>query len=119
MYDDERNIYYGFFKWDITPLTEPRWGNFFMEYSKMKTDFQRIAIAQQTQAMNFEEYASEIINSPDFPKTFKTLKDGRQVMQPALVRNIIYQKFPDMTENERTNILSQVKMEMQGDDEEN
>jgi hypothetical protein len=110
VYDDDREIYYGFFQWDITPLTDPAWKNIFDEYSKMKTDFQRVAIAQQTQAMNFEDYAQEIIDSPDFSKTFKMLKDGRKVMQTALVRSLIYQKYSDMTEMERNNILSQVKM---------
>lgn len=113
VYDEDRDFYYGFFQWDITPLTDPKWKKFFEEYSQLKTDFQRVAISQQTQAMNFEEYAQEIIDSESFSKTFKLLKDGRKVLQSALVRNVIFQKFPDLTENDRSMILSQVKMQLQ------
>jgi hypothetical protein len=112
VYDDSRDIYYGFFQWDITPLTDPTWHKVFVEYSKMKTNFQRVAIAQQTQAINFEEYAEEIINSEDFQKCFKLLKNGSKILQTALVRNVIYQKFPDYTAQDRENILSQIKMEI-------
>lgn len=115
VYDDERDIYYGYFQWDITPLTDPNWKRIFDEYSKMKTDFQRVAIAQQTQAMNFEDYAQEIIDSPDFSKTFKLLKDGRKVMQTALVRSLIYQKYSDFTNQDRDNVLSQIKILLNDD----
>jgi hypothetical protein len=113
VYDDEREIYYGYFQWDITPLTDPDWKNMFDEYSQIKTDFQRVAISQQTQSMNFEEYAQEVIDSDDFAKTFKLLKDGRRVLQSALVRNVIFQRYPDLTESERNMILSQIKMQLQ------
>lgn len=117
VYDDERDIYYGYFQWDVTPLTDPKWEKVFKEYSKMKTNFQRVAISQQTQAMNFEEYAEEIINSEEFGKCFKLQKNGSKTMQSALVRNVIYQHFPDLTNNDRENILSQIKMEIYQEEE--
>jgi len=110
VYDDKRDIYYGYFQWDITELSNPHWNSIWTEYSKMKTNFQRVAISQQTQAMSFEEYAQEIIDSDDFIKCFKTLRDGRKSFQSAIARNIIYQRFPDLTHNERDMILSQIKM---------
>ena len=118
VYDDLRDIYYGYFQWDVTPLTDPRWKAMFDEYSKMKTNFQRVAIAQQTQSVDYEEYAQEIINSEDFGKTFKVLKNGNRVMQSALVKNLIAQKYADLTRDERDNILAQVKMELYDSDDE-
>jgi len=118
VYDDDRDFYYGYFQCDITPLTDPKWKKIFEEYSQLKTDFQRIAISQQTQAINFEEYAEQIINSPEFSKTFKLLKDGRKVLQSALVRNVIFQRFPDLTAQDRDNILAQVRMELQDNPDE-
>lgn len=112
VYDDERDIYYGYFQWDITPLTDPKWKKFFEEYSKMKTDFQRVAISQKTQSENFEEYAQEILKDENFQKCFKILKDGRRVLQNSLVKNLIYQYYPDMTNQERENILAQIRMEL-------
>jgi len=110
VYDDARDIYYGYFQWDVTPLTDPTWKKVFDEYSKMKTNFQRVAIAQRTQAMNFEEYADEILNSDDFQKCFKPLKSGGKTLQTALLRNVIYQRYPDNTAEDRNNILAQIKM---------
>lgn len=118
VYDDERDIYYGYFQWDITPLTDENWLKVFKDYSKMKTDFQRVAIAQQTQSVNFEEYAQEIINSDDFQKCFKLQKNGSTTLQSALVRNVIFQRYPDMTNQERDNILAQIKMEVYQQDDE-
>lgn len=117
VYDDERSIYYGYFSWDIFPLTDPFWKSFWTEYSYMKTDFQRIAISQQTQSLDFEEYAEEIINSEDFAKCFRETKEGNRVMVSGNVRNLIFKHFPDLTNQERDMIFSEIKMIMQeGDD---
>lgn len=116
VYDDERDIYYGYFQWDVIPLNDPEWYKVFIEYSKIKTNFQRVAISQQTQALNFEEYAEEILTSDDFQKCFKYLKNGSKSLQTALVRNVIYQRYPDLTNDERENILSQIKMEVYQED---
>lgn len=110
VYDDARQIYYGYFQWDITPLTNPLWNSFWQEYSKMKTDFQRVAISQQTQAQNFEEYAQEIIDSDDFLKCFKVTKKGDKIMQSSIVRNLIFKRFPDLTADDRENILAEIKL---------
>jgi hypothetical protein len=110
VYDDERDIFYGYFQWDITPLTDPFWKRFWDEYSKMKTDFQRVAIAQQTQAQNFEEYAQEIIDSEDFLKCFKITREGKKIMQGGLVRNLVFKRFPDLTQNERDMIYNEIRM---------
>lgn len=117
--DETRNIYYGFFKWNITPLTDPFWKRIWDEYSIVKTNFQRIAMAQQTTQMNLEDYAQEIIDSDDFLKCFKTLRDGRKTFQPSLARNLIYQRFSDLTSEERNMILSQIKMNLYDEEEDN
>ena len=118
VYDDARRIYYGFFQWDITPLTDPNWKSFWKEYSVMKTEFQRIAISQRTQSQNYEEYAEEIINSEDFVKCFKTTKKGDRVLQSALVRNLIYKTYVDLTGEDRDNILAEIKMILYDDENE-
>jgi len=110
VYDDERQVYYGYFQWDVTPLTDPHWKLFWKEYSVMKTDFQRIAIAQQTQMANFEEYAQEIVDSEEFIKCFVERKNGEKVLQSGLLRNLIYKRYPDLTHNERSMIFSEVKL---------
>ena len=116
VYDNEREIYYGYLQWDITPLTNSFWNSFWNEYSTMKTDFQRIAISQQIQSMNFEEYAQEIIDDKDFVKCFITRRSGQKVLQSGLVKNIIIKHFPDLTNNERDMILSEVKMQIYDDE---
>jgi hypothetical protein len=110
VYDDARSIFYGYFQWDITPLTDSYWNKFWKEYSKFKTDFQRVAISQQTQAQNYEEYAQEIIDSDDFLKCFKITKKGDKIMQSSLVRNLIVKSFPDLTNEDRENILAEIKL---------
>jgi hypothetical protein len=117
VYDSERDIYYGYFLWDITPLTDPKWKMVFDEYAKIKTEFQRVAIAQRTQAMGIEQYAEQIINSKEFQKCFKTLNSGRKVLQIAVLRTVINQAFPDVTNSERSDILSEVKMQMLDEDD--
>lgn len=118
VFDNERDIYYGFFQWDITPLTDVGWMHVFDEYSKMKTDFQRVAISQQIDSMNVEDYAQEVINSQDFMKCFKQLRDGRKVLQNSIVLSLIVKHFPNLTEREQKNILSEIRMELYDDDEE-
>jgi hypothetical protein len=117
VYDSDRDIYYGYFQWDIIPLTDHRWKAVFDEYAKIKTEFQRIAISQRTQAMGVEQYAEQIINSKEFQKCFKTLNSGRRVLQVAVLRTVINQAYPDITISERTDILSEVKMAMLDEDE--
>jgi len=117
VYDDQRDLFYGYFKWNITPLSDPRWKSFWDEYSKMKTEFQRIAISGQTTQMNFEEYAEQVMNDENFEKCFKETKDGRQIFQSSLAKNLIFKHFPDMTENEKSMILSQIKLLLQDEND--
>ena len=109
VYDDDRKIFYGYFKWNIIPLSDPYWSSFWEGYSKMKTDFQRIAISQQTQSQKFEDYAEEIMDSEDFVKCFRYTKKGERLMQSSMVRNLIFKRFPDLVENDRENILAEIK----------
>lgn len=118
VYDDERGYWYGYFQWNITPLTDPFWNRFWEKYSRMKTKFQRVAISQQIQSVNFEEYAQRIIALDDFLKCFKTTKKGDTNMQTGMVRNLIYKHYPDLTQEERDYILSEIKFEIYDETEE-
>ncbi len=110
VYDPERDYYYGKFVWDITPLTNTKWNSVWSEYSKMKTKFQRTAVQQQIQAMDYGGYAELIMNNERFSQCFKELRDGRQILQSSLVKNLIIKQFPDMTEGERNTILAEIKL---------
>ena len=90
-------------------MTDYDWNAFWKEYSEMKTEFQRIAISQQIQSMNYEDYAQEVMELEDFVKCFKYTKDGRQIMQSQLVMALITKKYPDLTEREKNLILSEIK----------
>ena len=116
VYDDQRDLFYGYFKWNITPLSDPRWKRVWDDYSKMKTNFQRVAMSGQIQQMNFEEYAQQVMSDKDFDKCFKETKDGRQIFQSSLAKNLIFKYFPDLTVSERDFILSEMKMMLQDED---
>lgn len=109
VYDDNRKIYYGYFQWNVTPLTDMNWNFFWKTYSVLKTEFQRIAVSQRIQSLDFEEYAQEIIDSDDFELCFHTTKDGNEILQASMVKNLIYKQYPDRTEQDRSIILSEIK----------
>lgn len=110
VYDDNRDIYYGYFDWEITPLSNPKWRAFWKDYSKMKTDFQRVAIAQQIQTVNFEEMAEKVMNNQDFVKCFFMQKNGQNVLRTSLAKTMIIKMYPDITNEEREHVLSEIKM---------
>jgi hypothetical protein len=112
VYDDSRKIFYGFFDWNIRTLEDKGWFAVWSEYSKLKTNFQRIAIAQQIQTMKYEDMANEVINDADFQKCFFMKRDGQRNMVSDLVRTLIQRRYPDLTENDRRNILSEIKFMM-------
>ena len=116
VYDDQRDLYYGYFKWALTPLTDPKWKRVWDDYSKMKTTFQRVAMSGQITQMDFEEYAQVVMSDKDFDKCFKETKDGRQLFQSSIAKNIIFKHYPDNTSSERDFILSQIKMMLQDED---
>lgn len=109
VYDDKRDLYYGFFQWDIIPLSNLKWKDVWDKYSLIKQNFQRVAMAQQISSMAFEEYAQEIMESEDFPNCWRNTKRGLVIDTP-IAKNIIYKKYPDLTEAERNMILSELKL---------
>lgn len=110
VYDRERDIYYGYFKWNITPLTDLNWNNFWKKYSILKTEFQRNVMQQQINSMDYEDYAMEIIESEDFDKCFVETKTGERLLI-SLLRSLIIKKFPDLTNQERDTILAEVRIQ--------
>lgn len=118
VYDPERNFYYGYFKWNITPLTNKMWLSIWKEYSAMKTDFQRVAMSGQIQQMDFESYAEEVMQNKDFPKCFRLTGTGKRVFQTSIAKALIFKEYPDMTRDEREMILSNMKMILQENNEE-
>jgi len=109
VYDDKRDLYYGYFQWDLIPLSDPKWKFLWDKYSKIKQNFQRVAIAQQISSMAFEEYAEEIMACDDFEHCWHISKNGTKI-DTGLLKNVIYKRYPDLTEHERSMILSEVRM---------
>lgn len=116
IYDETHQIYYGYFQWNVTPLTDPFWSVFWDKYSDMKTEFQRKAIQQRTQANDFRSKAQVVLEDDDFDLCYRTLKNGEERLQTNMVRNIIFRHFPDLTNEERNFILSEVLMIERGGD---
>lgn len=112
VYDRKRDLYYGYFLWNIVPLTDVAWKRFWGEYSKMKTQFQRIAIQQQTSAMDYENYAEQVMELEDYEKCFKETKEGKKRFLASLCKALILKKYPDLTNQERDTILSEIKMKL-------
>lgn len=109
VYDKERDIYYGFFRWNIIPLSNEIWGSFWQEYSKLKTTFQRVTISQKIGSMDIEGYADEVIGNESFDRCFIETKNGEKLVT-SFVRALINKLFPDLTNQERENILAEIKM---------
>jgi hypothetical protein len=118
VYDNNRDFYYGYFVWDIIPLTDEKWKKFWNTYSEMKSEFQRVAINQQTQSMNFGDYAKDIMDSVDFIKCFKISREGRKRMDMSMVKTLIFKKYPDLTNDERKMVLQEIKFELVKDEAE-
>lgn len=112
VYDKKRDVYYGYFKWNVIPLTDPSWNKFWHEYSEMKADFQRVAIQQRTQAMDYEGYADMIMEHNDWDKCFRETKEGKEIFLSSMAKALIIKLFPDLTNQEKDTILSEIKFRL-------
>jgi len=110
VFDPERDLYYGYYRWDITPLTNPKWKEIWSEYSTMKSEFQRIAMSGQISQMDFDDYATEVINSEDFSQCFRMTQAGRKTFQPSIAKMMVFKFYPDFTRDEREMVLSCIKV---------
>ncbi len=109
VHDSGNDIFYGYFSWDVTPLTDPTWQIIWKQYSAMKTKFQRIAIDQSIDSMDYENMANEITQDVNYEKCFRYTKEGKKLMLNALMKSLIIKRFPDLTRLDQTNILSELK----------
>lgn len=117
VYDRQRDWYYGYFKWNIWKLSDPKWKQIFDEYSVKKTDFQRIAMNQQTSQMDYKQYAEKIMEMPEYQKCFITYQNGNTKLQPKLLKLLIMKTYPDFTHLEREYILSEIKLMLMDDED--
>lgn len=115
VYDRARDIYYGYFKWNIWELTQQFWNNIFSEYSQLKTDFQRRVLSQQISTMDYDNYADEIMGLEEFSKCFSFNKDGSERFLSSLCKALIIKTYPDFTNQERDTILSEIKFKLADD----
>lgn len=110
VYDRQRDLFYGYFKWNIWELSDPLWNNVFDEYSQLKTKFQRIAISQQISSMDYKDYGEKIIEHPQFDKCFSYTKDGKKRLLTKMLKLLVVKEYPDFTNDEREYIMSEVKL---------
>lgn len=112
VHDKDKDIYYGYFMWEIFPLTNPMWLKFWKVYSRLKTNFQRVAISQQTSSMDYDNYANDITEEEEYEKCFRITKKGIKKLESNLLRSLILRLFPDLTNQERETILSTIKLRL-------
>jgi len=102
--------YRGYIKWDITPLegnlrgtnqtlTPHKWKEFWKEYMIDKRKHQQKAIAQELTAFDFKDCAKKVMKS----KKYEECKSAQQV------KNLIYEMFPDNTNEERKMIYGEMR----------
>jgi hypothetical protein len=106
--DSEKKYYYGYFVWDVIPLTNPEWNDFWGEYSVYKTRFQRQAIAQQVGEFGMEKYAQKIRAMPEFEQCFYYTKKGIRKLHLGKLENLIVKFFPDFTHIQRKYIKNEI-----------
>lgn len=100
------NLYRGHIKVDIPPLTNPKWRNIWDRYMIMKTEHQEKVKKQQITGFNFEIHAEDIKKNI---KDFEVMKkDGLMRLYKQKVKNYIYKKFPDITNEERHLIYDEI-----------
>jgi len=118
VHDSERDMYYGYFLWDITELSDLKWNNVWTEYSQMKQQFQRVALAQQISGMDYGEMAVKVMEDPRFQQCV-SMKNGKLVANSNLTKNIILKIYPDLTNEDRAMILAEIRFLLNESQDEN
>lgn len=96
----ENNSYYrGYIKFDITPLTDDVWRGEFEKYMNIKRIHQQKAIDQQLTGFDFKRESINVKNNIKYDLCFVNGK----LSKPKL-KNLIYELYPDITNQERNMI---------------
>lgn len=102
---DNRNMYRGYIKWNITPLSNNKWNKIWNEeYMPLKQQFQQMAIEQNITAMPLKQISLEFMKSEGFEIC---IKESGKINKQSLKKEI-YKRFPDVTADERDYIYVEV-----------
>ena len=107
---DNRTIYRGYFKWNVTPLINENWKQVWNEYMIKKTDYEQNATNQSLTGLPIESIALNVYNNKNFKICLKENKQGKLSIETGILKNLIYKQFPDVTNEERSMLLNEVKL---------
>ena len=107
--------YRGFIKWELTPLTGNKlgsnatltpkiWAKFWEEYMLLKRHHQQKAIDQQLTSFNFKDASIKLRKLKDF----EACTNPNGILNKQKLKNLIYIKFPDVTNEERKMIYGEL-----------
>ena len=99
-----------YFKWNVTPLINENWKQVWNEYMIKKTDYEQNATNQSLTGLPIESIALNVYNNKNFKICLKENKQGKLSIETGILKNLIYKQFPDVTNEERSMLLNEVKL---------
>ena len=104
---DGRRLYRGFYRYNIIPLTDKKWSNFWNNYyMPRKVEYEEKAIIHSLTGIDLGKNASQVIDHPKFDDCFIKGK-----LNNRYLKTIVYEIFQDRTQEERDLILNKVMLE--------
>lgn len=102
---DFERVFMGLYIKDLVPLTDKRWARFWSEYMILKRKHQAQATARQlTGGFDFKNESQFILKSSRY--THNCLEGG--VVIKSKVKNLVRELYPDLTNEERSMIYTEV-----------
>lgn len=105
---DGRKFYRGFIRWNVTQLDEPNWASFWESYMVRKTQHESRVIEQNVTGYDFKKSCELLLGRYTLADFVKSLKSGNKSVDASKVKNIVYLTFPDITNDERQMIKSEL-----------
>lgn len=103
---DYERVFMGLYIKDITPLTDKKWAGFWSQYMVLKRIHQAHAQARNlTGGFDFRNEAKFIRKSKEYLDN--CLDDDGSVIK-AKVKNLVREKYPDLTNDERSMIYTEI-----------
>lgn len=107
----DANFYYGFFRWNITPLSDPKWSSIWEQYMQSKSHHQERVIDGTVGQFDFVTYTKEIMSSEDF-NFLEYLTDRGKANKPK-IKNLVYKHYPNVTHEERRMVSTELAGELE------
>jgi len=102
---DSGRFYLGYIRWNVTPLTDKKWGEFWDKYMVRKIEHQHNVMEGHASGFNFENHAKELMARDEFMQ--KIISDVGKLKRPVL-KFEVYREFPDVTKDERNMIYNYI-----------